>query len=150
MRRILAAVAVAVLALSTSAAPADANHAWSTYHWARAANPFTVPLGDNLTGDWDGYLVTASSDWSASSVLETTIRPGSASNRKCRPSVGTVQVCNASYGQNGWLGIATIWLSGGHITQGSVKMNDTYFAMAAYNNASEKLHVVCQEVGHTF
>jgi hypothetical protein len=64
---------------------------------------------------------------------------------------GTTQVCNAKYGANGWLGLASINITGGtHITQGSAKMNDTYFNSATYNNPNEKLHVVCQEVAHTF
>src|SRR5207249_3495417 len=37
-----------------------------------------------------------------------------------------------------------------HITQGSAKMNDTYFSTATYNNPNEREHVVCQEVAHTF
>jgi putative lipoic acid-binding regulatory protein len=41
-------------------------------------------------------------------------------------------------------------VDGEHITRGSAKMNDTYFSTATYNNPNEKLHVVCQEVAHTF
>ena len=64
---------------------------------------------------------------------------------------GTVQVCNRTYGNNGWLGLASINITGGvHITQGSAKMNDTYFNTPTYNNPNEKLHVICQEIGHTF
>ena len=64
---------------------------------------------------------------------------------------GTTQVCNGSYGNNGWLGLASIYITGGtHITQGSAKMNDTYFDTATYNNPNERLHVMCQEVAHTF
>jgi hypothetical protein len=37
-----------------------------------------------------------------------------------------------------------------HITQGSAKMNDSYFNNARYNNANEREHVMCQEVAHTF
>ncbi len=139
-----------LLLLLALASPAAANHSWNGYHWARSANPFTVPLGDNLTAAWDGYLATASGDWSASSVLDTVVGAGSTTGKRCRPSAGTVQVCNAKYGRNGWLGLAQIWISGSHITQGAVKVNDTYFVMAAYNNVNEKLHVMCQEVGHTF
>lgn len=29
-------------------------------------------------------------------------------------------------------------------------MNDTYFSLARYDNADERQHVMCQEVGHTF
>jgi len=65
---------------------------------------------------------------------------------------GTTQVCNARYGNNGWLGLASINLASGtsHITQGSAKMNDTYFNTATYNNTNEREHVMCQEVAHTY
>jgi len=142
-------IALTIALVGAAAAPADATHAWSTYHWGRTSNPFTLQLGDNVSGDWDGHLGTASADWSVSSVLDTTIVAGRGRPKQCRPTTGRVEVCNAAYGQNGWLGLAQIWLSGGHIVQGVAKMNDTYFAMAAYNNPSEKLHVLCQEVGHT-
>ena len=58
-------------------------------------------------------------------------------------------MCSASYGNTGWLGVAQIWLSGSHITQGSVKVNDTYFATATYNTPAWRNMVMCQEVGHT-
>jgi hypothetical protein len=50
------------------------------------------------------------------------------------------------------LGLASINLASGttHITQGSAKMNDTYFNTATYNNTNEREHVMCQEVAHTF
>jgi hypothetical protein len=73
------------------------------------------------------------------------------SNRHCSAVTGTTQVCNGNYGNNGWLGLASIWITGGvHITQGTAKMNDTYFNTSYYNNPNEKQHVVCQEVAHTF
>lgn len=144
---------VLVLMLALVAFPsgsASANHAWGSYHWARTSNPFTLKLGDNMTSNWDPYLATASSDWTQSTVLNTTIVAGSTTGRKCRATAGRVEVCNASYGQNGWLGLASIWASGNHITQGTAKMNDTYFSMAQYNTPSWRQLVVCQEVAHTF
>src|SRR5206468_5527238 len=100
---------------------------------------------------WDSYLATTSSDWSASSVLNTTIVAGSAKPRNCRPTSGRVEVCDASYGNTGWLGVAQIWISGGtHITQGTVKLNDTYFNTATYDTPGWRNLVTCQEVGHTF
>ncbi|HEU5286787.1 MAG TPA: hypothetical protein VFV20_00145, partial [Candidatus Limnocylindria bacterium] len=79
------AVSLASLALLVAgSAPATATHAWGNYHWSRAANPFNVALGDNLTPDWDGYLVTASGDWSQSTVLDTSIQPGSTTGKRCR------------------------------------------------------------------
>lgn len=61
-----------------------------------------------------------------------------------------MEVCNAAYGSNGWLGIASIWVKGDHITQGTVKMNDTYFNTATYNTSAWRQFVVCQEIGHMF
>jgi hypothetical protein len=153
MRRLLATGIVSLALLVAGSTPATANHSWNGYHWARTANPFTLQLGDNVSGLWDAMLVTASSDWSQSSVMDTTVVAGGAKPRNCRPTSGRVEVCNASYGNTGWLGIAQIWITGGvHITQGTVKNNDYYFGNSTYqyNNTAEMLHVICQEIGHTF
>jgi hypothetical protein len=144
------AAAVAAVVLATSA---SANHSWNGYHWARTANPFTLKLGDNVSGVWDQMLQIASSDWSTSNVLDTTVVPGGTRPKPCRPTSGQVEVCSANYGNSGWLGLAQIWVTGGvHITQGVVKNNDYYFGSSSYqyNNTAEMQHVICQEIGHTF
>lgn len=142
----------AVMALVAVAVVVSANHAWGTYHWARTANPFTLKLGDNVTSTWDGHLVAASGDWnnSSTSPLKTAIVSGGTDGRRCRATLGRVEVCNAKYGNNGWLGLASIWASGDHITKGTAKMNDTYFNTATYNTPAWKRFVVCQEIAHTF
>jgi len=150
----IAAVTCTLILLGAFVGVASADHSWGGYHWARTANPFALSLGDNLSSAWDPYLVTTSSDWSVSSVLDTNIVSGTASRHKsskldCGPVSGTVQVCNKAYGKNGWLGIASIWVSGGHITKGTTKLNDTYFNTAKYNTVAWKNLVMCQEVGHT-
>lgn len=59
------------------------------------------------------------------------------------------RVCNAEYGFNGWLGLASINLdSRGHITQGTAKVNDSYSSYFA--SQDERRHVMCQEIGHLF
>ena len=150
--RALVVGVVLALVAAMSPAPANAGHAWANYHWGRTQNPFTVQLGDNVSGPWDGYLAAASGDWSASAVLDTSVVPGRTNPKRCAATSGRVEVCNASYGRNGWLGLASIWTSGGHIVQGTAKMNDTYFNSAPYNdpNAGWMPFVMCQEVGHTF
>ncbi|MBI2443590.1 MAG: hypothetical protein HYV40_06845 [Candidatus Levybacteria bacterium] len=137
-----------IVSLSFSQA-SFANNSWNNYHWARTSNPFTLKLGDNLSGTWDPYLVTTSSDWSQSTVLDTTIVSGTQNPRRCRPTSGRVEVCSYRYGNNGWLGMAQIWISGSHITKGVMKVNDTYFNTAKYNTSSWRNIVMCQEVGHT-
>jgi hypothetical protein len=147
IRVLLSGCFVAVFAAGLSA-----THSWGGYHWARTTPQFTLKLGDNMSSaDWKGHLSQASKDWnSGNSAVLTAIVAGQ-SNRRCSMVAGTTQVCNGSYGNNGWLGLASINITGGtHITQGSAKMNDTYFNTATYNNPNERQHVVCQEVAHTF
>ena len=138
-----------LLVAATVAGPAGANHSWNNYHWARTINPFELKLGDNVSSAWASYLVTTSTDWSASDVLDTTKVTGGANPKNCRPTAGRVEVCSSSYGNNGWLGLAQIWISGSHITQGAVKVNDYYFNTAKYNAPAWRNLVMCQEVGHT-
>ncbi len=143
-------VALVLLTFTALTVITSANHSWNGYHWARTANPFTVKLGDNVSSAWDPILATTSSDWSQSTVLNTTVVAGGTSPRSCRPTNGRVEVCNASYGNTGWLGVAQIWITGGtHITQGTVKLNDYYFNQPQYNTTAWRNLVSCQEVGHT-
>lgn len=145
---------ISALALFLVAGTASANHAWGKYHWdLSTADTIESPLelGDNLSTNWDSSLVDASFDWNFS-VLKNQIVAG-AGNANCGPTSGRVEICNGLYGDNGWLGIASIWATRGksnHITQGVVKVNDTYFNMPQYNTSAWKNLVMCQEVGHTF
>jgi len=138
------------LALTTFPATVQADNAWGNYHWERSANPFSLDLGNNVSPTWDGHLDTASSDWSVSSVLDTTVVAGSTSPKRCRPKGGRIEVCSNSYGNNDWLGLAQIWVSGEHITRGAVKVNDTYFDTEDYDTTAWRNLVMCQEVGHIF
>lgn len=150
--KLLTAVAAAAVLLSTLAGTsAQADHAWGGYHWARTANPFNLQLGDNVTATWQNALEVASADWNESTVLTTGVVPGTVRPKNCRAKVGRVEVCNAAYGNNGWLGIASISVtSGNHITAGTVKVNDTYFKTVKYNTPEWRNLVMCQEIGHTF
>jgi hypothetical protein len=153
MRRkiLLIAATIASMMMVLSPAAVEANHSWGGYHWARTSNPFTIRLADNVDSRWDSVLATTSSDWTASSVLNTTIVAGTNRPKTCKATSGRVEVCNARYGNNGWLGIASISITGGtHITSGTVKLNDSYFNTAKYNTTEWRNLVSCQEVGHTF
>src|SRR3989338_6348258 len=127
----------------------SANHSWGGYHWGRTANPFTLELGNNVSAGWQEYLNTAAADWSLSGVLDTVVAAGKTNPRSCKAVNGRVEVCSAAYGYTGWLGIAQIWISGGHIVKGVTKMNDTYFNMPDYDKPEWRRFVVCQEAGHT-
>lgn len=143
---VLAALVLAVLVPTNTLA----SHAWGPYHWARTTSSFTLELGDNVHSAWDSYLGVASSDWSASSVLDTTVVAGNTDPKKCRPTAGRIEVCAAKYGRNGWLGVARIWLTGDHINQAITKVNDSYFTTATYDTPAWRAMVMCQEIGHDF
>lgn len=153
MKKYAILLGVAVVAVSLSGV-AYASHSWGKYHWNLSteqtlANP--LKLGDNLTTTgWDSSLVGASDDWN-DSVLKNAVVAGTSAN--CDPTLGRVEVCNSAYGENGWLGIAQIWAyrgKDGHIAQGVVKVNDTYFNWPEYDSSAWRNFVMCQEVGHTF
>jgi hypothetical protein len=142
-----------LLALLVTPTSVGANHSWGNYHWARTTSTFSLKLGDNVSGLWDGMLGISSADWSQSNKLDTTIVSGGTTGLVCQPTSGRVEVCSADYGGTGWLGLAQIWITrGSHIAQGVVKNNDYYFGNSSYqyNNTAEMQHVICQEIGHTF
>ena len=136
--------------LAGVAAPVVAGHSWSNYHWQRTTAEIQIPVGDNVDANWQSYLVMAKDDWNKSTVINSPLVAGSSNPKRCGAVEGTIQVCNASYGRTGWLGIASIWLSNGHISKGTTKVNDTYFNTATYNTPSWKALVMCQEIGHDY
>jgi hypothetical protein len=144
----LAGVAIAFTASLT----ANASHSWNNYHWARTTSSFNLQVIDSVSSDWDDELNLALSQWSQSTKLDLTITGYDDSNRarkQCRAVAGKIKVCNAAYGNNGWLGLASINIdSQSHITRGTAKMNDSYSSYFA--SQDERRHVMCQEVGHLF
>ena len=144
-----AIAAVSTFAISTAAV---ANHAWSTYHWKKTGAEATPPVVTALSGLWPSHANIAIQDWNQSNVIQS---PGptlaSGTNPKtCKAQAGKILVCNERYGRNGWLGIASIWLSGGHISQGTTKLNDSYFGSSPYNTNDWRQLVACQEIGHDY
>lgn len=130
---------------------ASASHSWNNYHWARTTSSFTLQVIDSNTSDWDDELNLALSQWSQSSVLDMVVTSHDDRARirkRCPATTGVVRSCNAAYGNNGWLGLASINLdSRGHIVKATSKVNDSYSSYFADPN--ERKHVMCQELGHT-
>lgn len=158
MQKIRLFLYVAVCLMLTALVPltANASHSWGKNHWdLSTADTEAEPLklGDNLTTlPWTDSLNAASDDWN-DSVLKTEVTAGMNSDpMNCEPTLDRVEACNAEYGDNGWLGIAQIWVYRGrssHIAQGVVMFNDTYFNFSPYNSQPWRDFVMCQEVGHT-
>jgi hypothetical protein len=148
-KRLLLALAATLVALLALPLVVSANHSWSTYHWG-STGAVGLSLGDNVSSTWTDSLTLASSDWNMSTEINTVVEPGDANPKNCKVSTGLAEICSNTYGNNGWLGIAGISISGGHIVKGYVKVNDTYFNTTKYNTVPWRNLVMCQEVGHLF
>lgn len=146
-----------LLIASLFAGTSYAEHSWGGYHWARTANPFTLLTINSMTSDWSAEFfnavdATSAQSWSASSVLtlqadDYLYNDDSRTRKRCSAVTGQMRVCNAEYGNNGWLGLASINIdSNGHIVKGVAKMNDSYADY--WTIPGEKNHVICQEIGH--
>lgn len=134
-----------------------AEHSWGSYHWARTTDHFTLLTINSMTSDWSDEFFnavneTSTHSWSTSSVLtlqadDYLYNDDSRTRKRCSAVTGQMRVCNAEYGQNGWLGLASVYIdSQNHIVKGTAKMNDSYASYWAIEG--EKNHVICQEIGH--
>jgi hypothetical protein len=149
---------LSALLASVAVALPSANHSWGSYHWSKSGAQVLLSVGNNLSGAWVAvpsddsvnYLDRAIFDWNTSAVIELTRVAGGTNPKNCRATAGRIEVCNSKYGNNGWLGIASIWASGSHITQATTKVNDTYFNTATYNKPAWRRLVMCQEIAHDF
>ena len=150
---------MAAVATAAIAAPALASHSWGGYHWStRTAGTLSLDVVTSNSAYWESAIGTSIGDWNnpvannAPDVLALNrIASNSIDRRRCNPIAGKVLVCNYAYGKRGWLGIANIWLSGGHISQATTKLNDSYYgAGSSYDTAAWRALVACQEVGHDF
>jgi hypothetical protein len=130
-----------------------AEHSWGNYHWASVNNPIPLKVVDSVDSEWQSEFETAIAEWNNDlSVLNmgnSSADDSGRTRKQCKMQVGQIRVCNAAYGYNWWLGLATIGIdSNGHIDQGTAKMNDSYSSY--WTDPNEKRHVMCQEVGHLF
>ena len=154
-------IAGAVFLSMVLASSVVANNAWGDYHWDGASTPVALTLEDNLSPSWSTVLGTVEADWDTSGALDLTIDSPPDGSTNCGNPLanvgpanpGEIEVCNGSYGTNGWLGVARIWIAadGTHISAAIAAVNDSYLGSGgAYDNANARQHVLCQEVGHTF
>lgn len=148
LNRVALAAGAAMLALT----PAWATHSWGGYHWATTGT-LNVTVVRSVTPQWNAALDGAIVDWEKSRKLSFSSANGDVgdtSRKRCQPIAGKIRVCNAAYGQRQWIGLATIWLSNGHIAQAITQLNDSYFNMAFYNTPAWRAAVTCQEIAHDF
>jgi len=142
--------------LGDNVSPVSWENGTKSYDWdthldltAGSTKDGSGALVEDGHNDWDK---PADSTITASDMLTPNIinRNSTKDPVQCSPTNGRVEVCNAYYGNTGWLGVASVWVRGSHIYQGRAKNNDTYFATDKYNTDAWRNLVMCQEVAHTF
>ena len=148
LHRLILVGLVVVLIQPTIALVVDAGKEPRGAHWARERKSFTLDFGDNVSGSWDKYLKRAANEWDRSDVVDLRVANGRSNPSSCQATDGRVEVCNDRYGNTQWLGVSTIWVERGHIVQAVVKMNDTYFDDAEFDDPVAKRHTMCHELGH--
>ena len=135
IKKVLAAM-VALAVLLTAVTVASADHSWSVYHWSSDS------LSPTVVDKTSSPLYNVSLGVTEWANLGTPIQPTSTTAKK-----GDISV-REGFSQT-WLGIATIFLDGGHITKGEVKLNTRYleyYEANGYPGIAD--HVLCQELGH--
>lgn len=147
----VAVVLLAVFAMLPK--PVTASHVWSTFHWRRTSAALkTIPTRRYLSAIWLARYTTAMNDWRKPAM--TKIKPATTfiggASRACPVFSQQISVCNGTYGNTGWLGLAQVAVSGSHIQLGRALQNDTYFNRAPYNTIPWRQLVICQEIGHLF
>ena len=117
------------------------------YRPARTSNPFTLKIGDTVSAR---TRTSAPPPPTGASRRCSTRRLSRAPRTQESPPPRAASRLQLDLRQQRRLGVAQIRLSGAHISQGTVKLNDTYFNTAQYNTPAWRNLVSCQEVGHTF
>lgn len=151
-------IAVCLLALTLApllhTAPSVAGQASGGFHWARKQVPFTLPVGDNVSGNWPSLMRAAMGEWNKNDTVTLKEVAGTAGAQQCNKTVGRIEVCNFNYGtQEGWLGLTKLYFNekGDHIEAVTLQLNDSFFNQknGQYNNDMARRHTICHELGHT-
>lgn len=149
----VARVGIGIAMLLSSWSVMRAGPTPSDYHWARKSSAFTLPIGDNVDGQWGAILRGAVADWNKGDTVTYRIVSGASNPRQCQPTKGRVEVCNGLYGtQEGWLGLTRLYFdkSGDHIEEVTIQLNDSFFTQSGgrYNSDAARQHTMCHELGH--
>ncbi len=155
--------------------PSDAtayNHQWNKYHWTKTSpDQLVLKVGDCLGShpvqgaSWssilNNVLFHSYSSWTDPDIdIDNWSGAGSTNLGLglvgCDDKAANIKSYSDNYGDNGWLGLASIWIYVGkdkHIARGETKVNDYYIVDPSYDGFDQDIewqHVLCQEIGHTF
>jgi len=123
----------------------------TTYNW----NPdFVDPsngglrltLQNALDDTWQSEFEAAVSDWQESDALVLTAERVEV-DYDCNRIDGVMVVCNANFGETGWVGINENAIMDNIIVSSVAKMNEYYLRNADFDH---RRYTMCHEIGHGF
>lgn len=101
----------------------------STSEWeSRAGQGLSLEIQNSLDDTWTAIFEQAVSDWDNGDPDALTLTTRTISvDRACSSVDGVMKVCNANYGETGWLGLnELLLLDRGIIVSSVAKMNEYY------------------------
>jgi hypothetical protein len=146
------ALVIALVAVFTMGRSAHAEP-WYDYHWKATGTPTSLTVVSSASKTWSPYVAAAAAAWEKSGSVDLAIVAGPAdpeSRLACDLIPGTIHVCSARYGNNGWLGWTNVTVApDGEITAARVRINQSYFDKGQFDNRASRRHTACHELGHS-
>ncbi|KAL3779309.1 hypothetical protein ACHAW5_006475 [Stephanodiscus triporus] len=105
-----------------------------------------LTLQNALDDTWQTEFGTAVADWQESEALQLTTERV-AVDYNCGRVDGVMVVCNANFGETGWVGINENSIVNNVIVSSVAKMNEYYLRNADFDH---RRLTMCHEIGHGF
>ena len=103
-----------------------------------------LTLQNALDDTWQSEFEQAVADWKESDALQLTTERV-AVDYNCNRVDGVMVVCNANFGETGWVGINENSIMDGVIVSSVAKMNEYYLRNADFDH---RRFTMCHEIGH--
>ena len=117
---------------------------WDDPFVAKDDGGLHLTLRNALDDTWQSEFELAVADWMESDALRLTTERV-AVDYNCNRVDGVMVVCNANFGETGWVGINENSMIGGVIVSSVAKMNEYYLRKADFDH---RRFTMCHEIGH--
>lgn len=119
---------------------------WDNDHVDAENGGLHLTLQNALDDTWQSEFEQAVADWKESDALQLTTERV-AVDYNCNRVDGVMVVCNANFGETGWVGINENSIMDGVIVSSVAKMNEYYLRNADFDH---RRFTMCHEIGHGF
>ncbi|KAL7486132.1 hypothetical protein ACHAW6_011733 [Cyclotella cf. meneghiniana] len=125
----------------------DTNlYTWKSEYIQPGNGGLHLTLLNALDDTWQDEFWDAVSDWQDSPALTLDAERVDV-DYDCNRVSGVMVICNANFGDTGWVGINENEIKNGVIVSSVTKMNEYYLRNAEY---AHRRYTMCHEVGHGF